>query len=660
MLHPVPGGPSLPERTRGGRKKSSVDAAVPVTSRIDPNSDTTGSANNSAVSTDNVIAPERGGGSGGAGIGTLNGIKNSNGDTGRKNSESIAVTTADRTPLKRKRRKRAAGEPSIDALCLHIKPGRKAGWAAIQAANAAAAAESLLYSGGEDMSDEDEDGGGGGGGGGDRKLVTSNNNNNSSSSSGHKSSNNLIQPAANIAPSAAITGPFHILSGGCTRHTAGEGAIHTRYVDSKSSIFHREGRSREARKEILRNELLRITEALHRLQSLAGERDREKVAERERLKAAVLSRGLPLVAQRGYRGVEGTGGSASGSGSRDTEDGRITKQGIGKRGLIPMLVAQKQLQQVKSSHLAVPAAVRSGSKKVSLSGNNGKFGSSSNSESCEGLGSEFGYVNAPPKVWMPTALFNLNAVAYREPSGNADIETSSETSERGRKEEEEEEEEGEEEGEGSDNVGTGESDKDRDRDRERSDRDGVGERYEEEGEEDIGSNNGLGDVETEDEAELRDGDKTDDDNYNDGDNDEDDGEEDGMLAMTSNIQASDAETEDEPSGSEDEVEEDEGSIEENGIKNDEGDEGDDQYPRGYQYQYEGDSQSYGHEQNDEGDDEGAEDGEGEDEEEEDEEEEAAPLLDGMDVAGVEDEEETRGVSFSSEDDEEEEEEEDGY
>ena len=660
MLHPVPGGPSLPERTRGGRKKSSVDAAVPVTSRIDPNSDSTGSANNSAVSTDiNVIAPERGGGSGGAGIGTLNGIKNGNGDTGRKNSESIAVTTADRTPLKRKRRKRAAGEPSIDALCLHIKPGRKAGWAAIQAANAAAAAESLLYSGGEDMSDEDEDGGGGGGG--DRKLVTSNNNNNSSSSSGHKSSNNLIQPAANIAPSAAITGPFHILSGGCTRHTAGEGAIHTRYVDSKSSIFHREGRSREARKEILRNELLRITEALHRLQSLAGERDREKVAERERLKAAVLSRGLPLVAQRGYRGVEGTGGSASGSGSRDTEDGKITKQGIGKRGLIPMLVAQKQLQQVKSSHLAVPAAVRSGSKKVSLSGNNGKFGSSSNSESLEGLGSEFGSVNAPPKVWMPTALFNLNAVAYREPSGNADIETSSETSERGRKEEEEEEEEeGEEEGEGSDNVGTGESDKDRDRDRERSDRDGVGERYEEEGEEDVGSNNGLGDVETEDEAELRDGDKTDDDNYNDGDNDEDDGEEDGMLAMTSNIQASDAETEDEPSGSEDEVEEDEGSIEENGIKNDEGDEGDDQYPRGYQYQYEGDSQSYGHEQNNEGDDEGAEDGEGEDEEEEDEEEEAAPLLDGMDVAGVEDEEETRGVSFSSEDDEEEEEEEDGY
>ena len=618
MLHPVPGGPSLPERTRGGRKKPIGDGTGTVTGA--------GLVNNGTILNSDLTKLEGDiGGSLDVTVGNPavsgNGIvirsRNSftdpmkMSDQGKRFNESSAQSIADRPTIKRKRRKRPAGEPSIDALCLHIKPGRKAGWAAIQAANAAAAAESLLYSGGEEMSDEDD-----AGGGNEKRCAAANISNNGSSSRScirNKLSDHNLS-AANPPPSAAITGPFHILSGGCTCHTAGEGAIHTRHVDRKSSIFQREGKSRDARKEILRNELLRLTDSLQRLQSLAVDRDREKAAERERLKAAVLSRGL-----RGSKGTEAVAGIAGGG------EGRAVGSKLqAKKGITSIVTGQPRPspQEFVKSRLSVPTAV--------LDMSHATASLSSNNASSSGSGSGSQSARRPPKVWMPTALHNLTAAAYTAPSSDADVETSSEMSD------------GEVEVEDGDIIDTGD-------DVRRVDAEGEGEG---EGEserrsihsdvgESMGDYEGLGDVETEDEAELRDGDETDD-NI---DNDDEEEDEDGMLAMTNHLQASDVETEDEPSCSEDETEYVHGVLQRGCARIGEGEGvGDDQYPD----QYEDGSRGplYDTEHTEEGDD----------DDDDEEEEEDTELATSMEVCGEEDEE-TRGVTFSSDEDEDEEEEE---
>ena len=596
MLHPVPGGPSLPERTRGGRKKPIVDGTGSgpgtglVNNSMSLNTDPTKLEGNVAVSLGVPLGSSVVGGNGIVNRSRISGIDpTKRTDPGKRISESPSHSILDRPSIKRKRRKRPAGEPSIDALCLHIKPGRKAGWAAIQAANAAAAAESLLYSGGEEMSDEDDTGGS------DKRSTATNISNYGNSSSRSCSRNKLSDhnlSAANSTPSAAITGPFHILSGGCTSHTAGEGAIHTRHVDRKSCIFQREGKSRDARKEILRNELLRLTESLQRLQSLAGDRDREKAAERERLKAAVLSRGL-----RGSKGTEAA--AAVGGEGEGTSTGSKVPAKKGMTSLITGQTRPLQQQSVKP-RLSVPAPV------LVSSHTDATLPSKNTSSS----GSQSSSARRPPKVWMPTALHNLTAAAYTAPSSDADVETSSEVSGG--------------ELEDSDIVGTGDDDSRRDAEGEgESERRNI---HFDVGES-IGDDEGLGDAETEDEAELRDEDETDD--------NIDEEDEDGMLTMTSHLQASDIETEDEPSGSEDEAE-----YARIGEGVGEGNDGDDQYEHGSR------GSLYDIEQTEDGDDEG----------DDEEDEEDVELDNGMEVCGEEDEE-TRGVTFSSGEDEDEEEEE---
>ena len=71
---------------------------------------------------------------------------------------------------------------------------------------------------------------------------------------------------------STVHGSFCILTGGCTLHTAGEGAIHTRTVDMKSNIFYKESKYREERKNVLRAELLKLKEGLLAFEVGVGER----------------------------------------------------------------------------------------------------------------------------------------------------------------------------------------------------------------------------------------------------------------------------------------------------------------------------------------------------------------------------------------------------
>lgn len=465
-----------------------------------------GSANGTAV--------RSGIGSGSAGVGSGASESKKRGD------EQGNISATEGPPIKRRRRrKRAPGEPTIDSLCLHIKPGRKAGWAAIQAANAAAAAESLLDSGGDDFSEDEED---------SEKVK--------------KVIGAGVGQSVVITPlnTGAITGPFHILYGGCTRHVAGEGAIHTRSVDTKANVFNRESRSRETRKEILRSELLRISESLSKLQALAAERDREKAAERERLKAAVLSRGIPS-------GSQGRGsGSGNGTGQISLI-GALTKALADKKAGLPALAAQQQRKINPKQHQILPqnhknfkqmkatadrkntalpiitaaaagsginAGISSSSFSSQLNPSTHNIQSSAavthpGSPSIDSSASTCSNVSVPPKVWMPTASLNIGLASNNlNSNGAADIETSSEVSE------------GEEDKDASQSTGTGGF--------------GTG-----------GGGGSIADQETEDEVEEK----------------EESDDDDGVLAMARVEAMSDVETEDENFGEEDGDGEDEVEVE---------------------------------------------------------------------------------------------------
>ena len=534
MIHPVPGGPTLPERKRGGRKKVEVlsygclyfyysifliisfssfcvlfcfillcffycffsQVADENANDSEINIEKGGSAQGVGESIDSD--KDKGSAGSGSGSGSILAVAGSTPTDVKKKNDDIStappLTTASGTgtatatvpstgiPIKRRRRKRSTAEPSIDALCLHIKPGRKAGWAAIQAANAAAAAESLLDSGGEDLSGEEDD------------------------YDKSRKEGGAYTPGPMTPGSAAITGPFHILYGGCTHHTAGEGAIHTRSVDVHANIFHRESRSREMRKAILRQELLTITESLSKLQSMAAGRDKEKAAERERLRKAVLSRGA-------HSKVTG-GGRNQAIGSN-----RLP----GKTGLLRAIIDQQPVIKpvlLPSKPPICPVSDHSAS--------------------------------VPPKVWMPTAALNLDTAHLSGPlsaSSVADMETSSEASEGV----------GEGDGDGERDGGEGEGDGDdsvRKRARVESVRGEGGGGGSEGGSEGEGegegeSERGIADQETEDEADPEKEESED-----------PDSDQDGVLAMAKIEASSDVETEDENfAEDEEEEEEDEGEGE---------------------------------------------------------------------------------------------------
>jgi hypothetical protein len=81
-----------------------------------------------------------------------------------------------------------------------------------------------------------------------------------------------LTPFPSTAVSENAQGPYSVLTGGCTAHIAGEGAIQTRFVDLNARLFQRESKCREVRKAILREELRLLTECLQSLGEKAEER----------------------------------------------------------------------------------------------------------------------------------------------------------------------------------------------------------------------------------------------------------------------------------------------------------------------------------------------------------------------------------------------------
>jgi hypothetical protein len=81
-----------------------------------------------------------------------------------------------------------------------------------------------------------------------------------------------LTPFPSTAVSENAQGPYSVLTGGCTAHVAGEGAIQTRFVDLNARLFQRESKCREVRKAILREELRLLTECLQSLGEKAEER----------------------------------------------------------------------------------------------------------------------------------------------------------------------------------------------------------------------------------------------------------------------------------------------------------------------------------------------------------------------------------------------------
>ena len=58
--------------------------------------------------------------------------------------------------------------------------------------------------------------------------------------------------------------------GGCTTFIAGDGCILSRTVDTGANLFYGEQRSRERRKDMLRQELSRVADNLARLNTAAA------------------------------------------------------------------------------------------------------------------------------------------------------------------------------------------------------------------------------------------------------------------------------------------------------------------------------------------------------------------------------------------------------
>ena len=77
----------------------------------------------------------------------------------------------------------------------------------------------------------------------------------------------------NVTPYVAAVAFVLDAEAGCSKFLSGEGVVYTRTVNAKAPIFHREHRSREMRKKILREELKRIERAVEVLQDAAKKRD---------------------------------------------------------------------------------------------------------------------------------------------------------------------------------------------------------------------------------------------------------------------------------------------------------------------------------------------------------------------------------------------------
>jgi hypothetical protein len=72
---------------------------------------------------------------------------------------------------------------------------------------------------------------------------------------------------------------------GCVSCIAGEGVIHTKYIDMNAAVFFRENKDALSRKVILQEELQRVCSALSILQAEVAVRDKDKVRTHEQATA---------------------------------------------------------------------------------------------------------------------------------------------------------------------------------------------------------------------------------------------------------------------------------------------------------------------------------------------------------------------------------------
>lgn len=236
MVHPVPGGPTFPEQKKRGHKKSQE-----AVTEIDP------------IKAETVVPPVKK-------KTLLEKIIDVKAVQVLEESKKREISPEKVRVIKRRRRRRSADAPLLPLLPKEItKAAKKLG----------AVAAAALISGDAPLGKEEE-----------WCTVDS------------------FDGAVSASTSNA-QGPYCTLTGGCTLHIAGEGAIQTRHVDFAAPLFQKESKYRECRKEILREELRRLTESFNDLRRCAEERGdftgtkRPSLSVKKRNKLEEVRQGIP-------------------------------------------------------------------------------------------------------------------------------------------------------------------------------------------------------------------------------------------------------------------------------------------------------------------------------------------------------------------------------
>ena len=264
MVHPVPGGPTFPEQKKRGHKKNSDIVVGDINSKdmnmdmdgmeileYDSSKDKINDKDKNGVShgsTSKDKDKDRDGQKGGR---SLNDDKNKDKDVG-EDKKKRCMSSDKSHPLKRRRRKASDSLATLPMKRTDKKTTRSPSH----------------LPGHVDFGTQD------------KEVIDLN-----CSELQLAEHTDGMSPYPSTAVSENAQGPYSVLTGGCTLHIAGEGAIQTRYVDLNARLFQRESRCKEERKVILREELRVLTECLRSLGELANDRiDTSKIK----------SKGLPI------------------------------------------------------------------------------------------------------------------------------------------------------------------------------------------------------------------------------------------------------------------------------------------------------------------------------------------------------------------------------
>ena len=249
MVSPVPGGPTFPEQKKRGHKKIAgvggetginESEKVPGKDLRKRNTSAGGGSNKSDIINDKISKDIT--------------YVNENGEIADKDNTDINVNTETQEPVPRvikRRRRRSIQDPTLQNAKSSSKNfASKKYYRALASINAFNVRRDGTKGRMHDVSPD--------------QLLAA-----------RTASTISMYPGTvqgGVSNASGVHGSFCILSGGCTNHTAGEGAIHTRTVDMNANIFSRESRFREQRKKILQLELQKLKDALLNFEEGARER----------------------------------------------------------------------------------------------------------------------------------------------------------------------------------------------------------------------------------------------------------------------------------------------------------------------------------------------------------------------------------------------------